>query len=123
MTMLSNYHQQYLIALGALITELGGDTPTGPFSNFLEANYAHLDALVESVGGTVTATGDETLKRWAAAITALDGDVPTYWTNPLEALLLHVEALQKARGATIPFRLQAPTNFQENLLQILTLEV
>jgi hypothetical protein len=123
MTMLSNYHQQYLIALKALITELGGDIPTGPFSNFLEANYAHLDALVDAVGGTVPTTGDETLKRWAAAITALEGDVPTYWTNPLEALLLHVEAFQEARGGTVPFRLLAPTNFQENLLQILTLEV
>jgi hypothetical protein len=121
--MLNNFNEQYLLALNALVTELGGVPPTGPFSNFSEANFATLDALVAAVDGTVPPDGDDTLKRWAAAITALDGDIPTAWANPIEALLLHVEAFQEARGGIIPPRPIPPTNYQEILLQLLTLEV
>ena len=117
--MATNYHLRYFAALDALIVAEGGTIPPLPHANPSEAEIAKLEALAVAVGGTVPSDGDDVLKRYAAAISALGGAVPTAWLNHREAVIQHAKALQVARGRIVPPRADAPTNFHENLLLIL----
>lgn len=117
--MATNYHLRYFAALDALIVAEGGTIPTQPHANPSEAEIAKLEALAVAVGGIVPSNGDDVLKRYAAAILALGGAVPTAWLNHREAVIQHARALQESRGRTVPPLADAPTNYYENLLLIL----
>jgi hypothetical protein len=98
----TNFYVQYLAALDALIVAEGGEVPTVAPLNFQQADIARLDALVAAVEGDAPPVTlnyrSAAIARWQAAITGLDGTLPTVWLNFEQALVLHIAALQEARG-------------------------
>lgn len=115
-----NFESAYLTALDGLIVAMGGTVPLLPSLNFRDAELGRLSAIVVAAGGALPGADinyqDATLRRWAAAIAGLGGAVPPPQNNYRLSLLLHVQALQAARGVSTAI---AGRNFQEALLGLL----
>jgi hypothetical protein len=123
--MVTNFYEQYLAALDAIILAEGGTVPIAPPNNFQQADISRLDALVTAVGGAIPAPDinyrEAALSRWQAAIAALGGTLPTVWLNFEQALVLHIAAVQEARGIDTAAIVGADTdtNYYEKIIALL----